>query len=74
MQVTGEDMGDQLQNVGSCDAIDNNNMCTLIIDVLVAFLMSGGLNSTPLADPSGKHRSRHQISSSLSVLCAFLDR
>lgn len=54
-QATGEDVGDQLQNVRPSDAIDNDNMCKFVIDVSVAVSMSGGLNSSPAEDLPGMH-------------------
>lgn len=61
-------MGDQFQNVCSCDAIDKHDMRTLMIDVLVALLTFGGLYVSTVKDASKMHRSRYQMFFSLSGL------
>lgn len=65
---------DRLQNVHLCDAIENDNTCTLMTDVLIALLMSGRLNFSQHTGLYEKNLSPHQIPRSLSVLCGSPDR
>lgn len=68
MQGTGDDTGDQVQNVQYCDAIGNDIMCTLMTDISISVSIFGSLYSSPVVDPSRKHPRLHQIYGSISVL------
>lgn len=73
MQATEDEKGDELQNFSYCEAIGNDNTCTLMSNSSIAVSVPDVLNSFPAVGSSGKYLQRHKISHSLSVLCGSSD-